>query len=279
LIATENRANSLFLSTFSTQGSYKSPEARIIHGQLQAKNLNNWGFVIYRCSYGTDQEWYRFMKIFKAQAEDAIANACGAPWLYQKLSWTVVEDRSLKGATTAQVRAAFRNWIFSPQADSEIPAALRQRVDIIPPGHTPEEARLLSRTRVAPRYQYCVQVDDIALKSILKYGEEEPYSNYHGHVNIVKVDWEIPDPNTPEHKDAEKLGYNPVDEGEPPIEGCRLYDVGWMRCDVEGMLSALYTYLVKDGNWDDWYYHRPPQVWWDGSQASDAPDDVPDPKE
>ena len=203
------------------QGKHGSLETTTIQEQLRERNLHNWGFVIYRCSYGTDQEWLRFMKIFKRQAEYAIVNAGGAPKLYQKLSWTVVEDRSLEGATTAQVRATFRNWIFSPQAESEIPATLRQPRSIIPPGHSPEEEKLVSRTSIAPRYRYCIQVDDIALNSILKYGEDE----------------------------------------------------------VGGMLSTLYSYLVEDGYWDEWYYHRPPRVWQDSSRFSNAPEDVPPPKE
>jgi hypothetical protein len=267
--------NPLFFRTFAMKEKCDSAELAPIEDHLRKWNLTNWGFVIYRCTYSNDRDWKRFMDIFKRRSESVIVNSLGAPALHERLSWTVVEDASLEGATTAQVREAFEKWIFSPQAGSEISANLRQLRRIYPPSHDQEDVKVTSRVLIAPRYHYCIQVDDIALNSMLKHGMDDESSDYRGHVNLINVYWSISDPNDPEHKDAEELEYNLIDQGQPPIEGCRMHDVGWMRCDVGGMLSTLYSYLVQDGNWIDWYYRRPPLIWQEGTDYVDAPKDIP----
>jgi hypothetical protein len=190
-----NQVKSLLFGTSAIQNNHGSLEATIIQEQLQARNLNNWGFAIYRCTYGSDEEWRHFVEIIKTQAGNAIVNACGAPELYQKLSWTVMEDRSLEDATTEQVRATFRNWIFSTQAESEIPASLQQPRNISLPFRSPEEEKFASRAIIAPRYRYCIQIDHVSLNSILKHDKDEESLGYRGHVNLIKLDWEIPNPS------------------------------------------------------------------------------------
>jgi hypothetical protein len=129
---------------------------------------------------------------------------------------------------------------------------------------------------MAPRYHYCVQVDDIALKSILECGKNDV--GYRGQVNLINVYWSFPNHDEAERKEAEEAKVDLIDEGEPPIEGCRLYDVGWMRYDIRDMLISLYGYSVRDRVREDWYYERPPRVW-KGPSYVDASEGIPLPKE
>jgi hypothetical protein len=79
---------------------------------------------------------------------------------------------------------------------------------------------------LGPRSRYCIKFDDIALNSVLKYSEKSLSLSYSGHVNLIKLEWEMTDPNAPEHQNAEEEGYDPVHQGELPIDGCRSIDVG-----------------------------------------------------
>jgi hypothetical protein len=242
-----SRASTRTLKTQAIQDiSFLAPTE--LHRQEAA--LKTWGFVIYRCSYTSNKDWKRFMELFKQQANEAMAIHFRTPDPAKTLSCTIIEDPSLNKATTTQIRFAFTNWIISPEAELEILPHLKQQT-VQPRNPDPEEERLMSRLWLAPRYHFCIQVDEIALNSMLKYGESK--GHYRGHVNLVNACWEIPMPEEWELKEAADLEINLFDEGEEPIEGCRLYDVGWMRCYVRDMFISLYGMLMRDGVWEDWY--------------------------
>src|ERR1700759_3572411 len=90
-----------------------------------------------------------------------------------------------------------------------------------------------------------------------------------GNVNVISFKWELPDYDDREHANAAQLGDNPIVEGESPIESCRLYNVGWMRYDIEHILPTLYSYLIKDTNFEEWYYRRAPSIanGWNGHET------------
>lgn len=80
------------------------------------------------------------------------------------------------------------------------------------------------RLWLAPHYHFYMQVDEIAIDSMLKYGESR--HPYRGHVNVINGRWSILSPEEWEIKEAEGLEINLFDETEQLVEGCRLYDVG-----------------------------------------------------
>jgi hypothetical protein len=72
-----------------------------------------------------------------------------------------------------------------------------------------------------------IQVDDEAFITILS-------DDYHGWVNLIKLDWELS--NTAS-----------VDSSREPVEGLKIQDVGWMRADIRSMMVLLYCTLR---DWD-----------------------------
>jgi hypothetical protein len=95
---------------------------------------------------------------------------------------------------------------------------------------------------LSQRYRYCVQVDAVALESVIHGAPSPPQ----GFVNFIWKDWE---PSRPD----------PREEVEEPIEGCTQHKVGWMRVAYQGVMVGMYYYLH---DWNDWYaeYRRPPEV-------------------
>lgn len=63
------------LEWFSEQGDAfnwsTQPFAATIIGMIET-GLQEWGFVIYRCVYGDDEEWKRFMKYFEDDILDGL---------------------------------------------------------------------------------------------------------------------------------------------------------------------------------------------------------------
>lgn len=79
-----------------------------------------------------------------------------------------------------------------------------------------------------------------------------------GHVNFIKAGWRM----RPEEEYAyfrEEEGMEDLfDEGEEPLEGCRLYDVGWMKV----RLTSLVPYYSRvDDLWEE-LYRLPPALDW-----------------
>lgn len=53
---------------------------------------------------------------------------------------------------------------------------------------------------------------------------------------------------------------DPTDEGEELVEGCRLYNIGWMKMGFRSICVPAYAYLDNQGLWMT-AYKRPLEVW------------------
>jgi hypothetical protein len=245
---------------------------------LHNQNLKSWGFVIYRCTYDDDVKWEKFIKHFKDEVHDSLKNTFKTPDLLETLTWTVKEDRELfEGATIAQLRKIGRQWVTSKEVDEEIEEAVFYRLGLNIPYKplSASEKTIDRRIDLSPRYKYCISIDSASLNGTLNHLHNT--SGYKGHVNVINLGWELPDPNDPEYANAEEEGYNPIDEGEPPIEGVRTWDVGWMRCSLDYVMPTFYSFLAEHGVWEERGYRRPPEVADDCISAVQAPKDVPSP--
>lgn len=197
-----------------------------VESYLQEDGHQTWGFVIYRCSYESDDDWDQFMKRLRYRTRCSVEAESGLDMM-DSLSMTVFEDRSLfDGASTSNVREHFKQWAATaPQLEQGTGPALSQR------------------------YRYCVQVDAVALKSVIHDAPAPPAIDVSskGFVNLIWLDW---DPSSPEARGEET--------GEP-IEGCIVHDVGWMRVAYQDLMVGMY-YFLRD--YSDWYheYRRPPIV-------------------
>lgn len=73
------------------------------------------------------------------------------------------------------------------------------------------------------------------------------YAATQGYVNMIQAEWRYPDPEVMAEMLGTEVGEgDPYDEGEEPLEGCRLYDVGWARVNVGAMIVDAHPYLHGD---------------------------------
>jgi hypothetical protein len=232
--------------------SFGSDEEHI-RDLLIERGHRKWGFVIYRCTYDDDDAWVRFMEIANRRGEDDLTDS-DVPELLQTLDWKVHEDRELlDGASKDQVRKHFLSWVASDAAKAE-------QYD----PNRPEWQAFDTMLGLTPRYTYCVHVDAAALHSVVYEAPQPPDRDVRGigYVNLIDAEWEMPDPAT---FDFEINGMDPetddpTDEGEEPIEGCRMTHVGWMKMGAQSMGVSAYAVLDKSGMFYA-VYARPPDVW------------------
>ena len=210
------------MSRRTPQYSTHNNQADNIERYLQEDGHRTWGFVIYRCTYESDDDWDQFMERLRDQIRRTL-ESCNGLDMMDSLSITVFEDRSiLDGASTSVVREHFKQWAATaPQQEQGTGPALSQR------------------------YRYCVQMDAVALESIIHDAPQlDTFGD--GFVNLIWKDWE---PSRPDHRE----------EVEESIEGCTQHEVGWMRVAYRDVMVGMHYYLR---NWNDWHreYRRPPEV-------------------
>lgn len=197
-----------------------------IERYLQEDGHRTWGFVIYRCTYESDDDWDKFMERLRYRTRKCLEIYNGLDMM-DSLNMTVFEDRSrFDGASTSIVRERFKQWAATaPQQEQGTGPAVSQR------------------------YRYCVHVDAVALKSVIHDAPAPPAidTSSKGFVNVIWLDWKQASPNAM----GEEIG--------EPLEGCIVHDVGWMRVAYQDLTVGMYYYLR---DYSDWYreYRRPPKV-------------------
>ncbi|CAI6294028.1 unnamed protein product [Periconia digitata] len=82
-------------------------------------NGGKWGFVIFRCAYGDDASWKRFLGYLQAKYRYALALE-GADRLYEQLDWTIQEDSALDGADAEVVKVIFQEWLEQHKDDESV---------------------------------------------------------------------------------------------------------------------------------------------------------------
>ncbi|KAL2837938.1 hypothetical protein BJY01DRAFT_220346 [Aspergillus pseudoustus] len=221
----------------------------IIDGSLHEDGHRAWGFVIYRCAYDSDSDWGAFMRRLLADTEEDVYCDTGEQDLLNNLAITVFEDRdAFDRATAATVREHFRKWAATaPQREQGTSY-------IQPPGHGFS----------SQRYRYCLQVGREELESVLR-PDQVLSSLYFSFVRLVDTYWE---PNVGPALDleeeyqrlrAESEGNTWIYDTDEPVEGCRDWNVGWMRINFSGAMVDPYAALREDYQWDV-VYCRPPSV-------------------
>lgn len=170
------------------------------------------------------------------------------PELMDSLDWSVQEGIALDGASKDEVRDRFRDWVSSSAAAEEML-----------PGYPSTSTSMLD----TPRYNFCIHVDADSLDSVVDRGPppEVPDMNKISYVNLLDVNFKMPDLAT---FDWESEGMvkgvdDPTDDGEPPVEGRTLEDVGWMKLCVDGLAPEAYAELEPVHRWYE-FYRRPPIV-------------------
>ncbi|GAB7352084.1 hypothetical protein MBLNU459_g2585t1 [Dothideomycetes sp. NU459] len=142
-----------------------------VERQLQQDGHKTWGWVIYRCTYQSDQEWEEFMKRLKYYINDTLAFENGLD-LLESLNYHVFEDRTLfDGTHPSAIRQHFERWTVAAVQD--------------------EQGTDSQRYTRSQRYRYCLHVDQDSLRSVID-GPPPPEDNLSdGFVNLVSLDTSI----------------------------------------------------------------------------------------
>jgi hypothetical protein len=111
---------------------------------LKAMGHDKWGWVVYRCTYSSDDDWSEFMKKMKALSKEWFDFYFATEAMRKKHIWTFIDDRDrLENASKSDVRRMFKEWIYSPEAAAEQPNAEGP----------------MSKVGTA-RYRFCMHVDE-----------------------------------------------------------------------------------------------------------------------
>jgi len=218
---------------------YVRDPAEMIRDYNHDQNLSKWGWIIYRCTYGDDGTWKRFMKILKRNTTDEICDS-KAPEILDTLDWKVFEGPEFANADKHMVRQHFRTWAASNEAQAEQPNMRLKNKD----------GSVLEAT---PRYTFCLHVDTAALESVVGLSGPLIMDN-HGkaYVNMIDVSWRygVVDKTSGENYDSEE---------EEEVEGYRCHDVGWMKVAVHTLWVFVYHSLLDTSLYDN-IYTRPPHI-------------------
>ncbi|KAI7205544.1 hypothetical protein KC324_g235 [Hortaea werneckii] len=240
--------------------SWRNNTADRIEKQLQRDGHRTWGFVIYRTTYESDDDWKEFLRRLRLQTKDHIGWHCNGADILELESCTIMEGRDLDGADSHEVRRRFLAW-RSDAVDAE------QRVESDGDSAPPKTPGF------SPRYRFAIQVDRESLLTVVHNApppEELPHSadpSKRGWVRLIDAEWQ--------HGAAESLRADlggglvlsgpmamssPADHGEhEAIEGVTTLSVGWMKIPYETAQTETYA-NAGDPNWWVREYCRPPMV-------------------
>jgi hypothetical protein len=214
-------------------------KADLIERYLQEDHRQTWGFVVYRSTYDSDDDWATFLQRLRSEMEKTM-DFYGGRDILEKFVLTVFDDRSLfDGASTDSIRRHFQQWsvkaYLTEQASAELDAS----------GH-PRNVHIGR----SPRYHYAMQVDAEALYSVVhdagplpeRFGIEWPW------VRLIDKSWYL-------GRSVWRASSNfPLE----PIEGVTEPEVGWMKIRLICVIG-LYTDLRSPNSWST-NYARPPRV-------------------
>lgn len=197
---------------------------------------STWGFVIYRCSQGNQTAWVRLLQALRSKVQEELRFYIRQDMLeFHHLH--AIDDETLYGATSHQVRDHFQSWV---------PKNLEDRLR--PDAANPQDDVDWLYATCTPRYEYCLFVDDLCLESVDHPGVNSPV------VKLLCKNWESPFP--PQERNYTVPA--PFHDGATEYEE---EDVGWMYMPLQ---EYLHKYdLLGKGDWDDQYV-RPPYI--DGTE-------------
>ncbi|KAK0840609.1 hypothetical protein LTS02_017130 [Friedmanniomyces endolithicus] len=213
------------------------------------RNLGHkhWGFTVYRWTYGDDLAWEQLMTRLHRCIRENLRSP-GIEELTEFLDIPVHEDAELDGASKDLVRRRFNKWLATDAYEERLNADARPTI--------------IEGAGTTPRYQYCLQVDEEALRSVVPVHYDTSISDEtvdtRGFLNLIDANWALLSGEEAEELRRELEVEDPCDEGEEALDGCRMHDVGWMRVGIGSVMPGFCSQLLK-GSWEH-NYVRPPGI-------------------
>lgn len=109
----------------------KHNDADDVERQLAEDGHKIWGWVIYRCTYESDEDWKQFMNRLYFYVHDNLKEDNALDML-ESLNYHVFEDRAFDGAHPSTIREHFRQWtLTAPQQEQGTEAKRSQRYNYV----------------------------------------------------------------------------------------------------------------------------------------------------
>lgn len=182
----------------------------------------NWGWIVYRTTYGDDEKWARCNEAFQAFVLEPTLTIQGGTKHVQYLDFPVREDPvAFNNASAAELRAHFKTWRSSEEALEEQQVDRSQRQELWD----------------SMRYRHFIRIDAESMQSILDEASNVPMAR--GWVDLIRVDWpesESDNGEEPSHGLTEK--FQPLEDMTTLGEGFQrvyvdeLYPVCWVHLDA-----------------------------------------------
>lgn len=223
--------------------SWHNNAADLIERQLLDDGHRTWGFVIYRSTYDSEDNWAEFLRRLRFHMEDMFDYYNGLDIL-EKFTLTILEDRSLfEGASTKNIREYFQQWSVTAYRTEQ-----QQEGDGEGEGSGSGSSGRRVGIGLSPRYRFAVQVDADELHSIVHEAPAPPKldTTKKGWVKLIDKSWYL--------GRSERMS-----DADEPIEGVTEPDVGWMKVPYQKLMTEYYTNLRSFNNWS-LKYCRPPKV-------------------
>ncbi|KAI1742855.1 hypothetical protein F4680DRAFT_411894 [Xylaria scruposa] len=210
---------------------------------MRKTGFETWGFLIYRCTYGDNEAWNRYMEAFKERVHHELEYH-GRDWLLEQYAqWTVVEDEeTLNGASKQQVRERFVQWRDQHSVSQEL-----------------SEAVMLARqsafwathpsTRL-PRFTYCLYVDQKCLDTLKRYSEAKASGS-------SLLDWPVIVMIDGDYSPGGR--YTHPHRRYPEVDGCTDEYVGWQYVSA-GCVATMYNSFHYERMDAGGNFNRPPTI-------------------
>jgi hypothetical protein len=209
-------------------------------------NQKRWGFRLYRCTFGDDEAWNKFVAILDGMVTDHLALTDCNREQREKWHLDVISDTELDNADWVKLRQHFLAWADSEAINEELTDNELQRRAELPP--LQQYPGSITRRAEAPRYTNFLYVDEESMRSVLKADENGDWES----AFVIAIDsWEkfktFPR-NLEEDKEGRELAF----------------DVGYSMRIPPGYIPILYTDLIKGLAWQEHFYAWPPEIYREG---------------
>ncbi|KAK4120465.1 hypothetical protein N657DRAFT_648959 [Parathielavia appendiculata] len=148
----------------------KFSDAHTIKRALDLYRLNDWGFVLFRCTYRSQEKWDKYADLVRGHARDCFEEA-GLMDVYARMRWTVFEDpAALEGADMVETSRRFVDWVERGPGGRELAGS----------EFSPDCPN-------TPRHTFFLHVDEESLESVVDDARAKEKGGYFCTVVMAKI--------------------------------------------------------------------------------------------